>query len=51
VPIETSREMAKMSQKFAFFELSKVAHMGLFEAKTECQDIITRNTEPLFFNN
>ncbi len=51
VPIQASREMAKMGQKSSFFELSGVAHMGFFEAKTECQDIITRFTESLFFNN
>ena len=51
VPIQVSREMAQMSQKSSFFELPKVAHMGFFEAKTECQLIITRFTEGLFLNN
>ncbi len=51
VPIEASREMGKMSQKSSFYELPKVAHMGFFEAKTDCQLIITRFAEALFFNN
>jgi len=51
VPLGTSREMAKMSQNCSFFELDNVAHMGFLEAKSECQDIITRITDSVFFNN
>lgn len=50
VTVNTSREMAKMSKNLSFFELRNVAHMGLFEAKTECQEIIKRFTYGLQFN-
>lgn len=42
IPLETSREMAKMAKNAGLLELKKTAHMGLFEAKTESQQAITR---------
>jgi pimeloyl-ACP methyl ester carboxylesterase len=50
MPIGASRDMAKMAKNISFFELRNVAHMGLFEAKTECQEIIRRFTYGLQFN-
>lgn len=50
VPVNTSLEMAKMAKNLSFFELKNVAHMGLFEAKTECQEIIKGFTYGLQFN-
>jgi pimeloyl-ACP methyl ester carboxylesterase len=50
VPMNTSREMAKMAKNLSFFELRNAAHMGFFEAKTECQEIIRGFTYELQFN-
>ena len=51
VPIKISQEMAKMAKNLSFFELQKVGHMGFFEAKTECQEIIKGFTHGIQFNN
>lgn len=48
IPIQSSREMTKMAKNCVSYELENVAHMGFFEAKTECQLIITRFTEQVF---
>lgn len=37
---ETTHKLAKMAQNCRFLELPDVGHMGLFEAKTECQQFI-----------
>jgi pimeloyl-ACP methyl ester carboxylesterase len=50
VPVNSSREMAKNGRNLSFFELRNVAHMGLFEAKTQCQEIIKGFTHGLQFN-
>ncbi len=42
IPIAASKEMDRMAKNLSFFELKNVAHMGFFEAKTECQQIILR---------
>lgn len=48
IPLPVSREMAKMAKNCVSCELENVAHMGFFEAKTECQLIITRFIEEVF---
>lgn len=51
VPIQSSREMAKMAQNFSYLELENVGHMGIFEAKNECQAATKRFAYKIFFNN
>ena len=51
IPIESVRKMAEIGQKCSLFELSGVGHMGLFEAKTECQEIIRDFASILFSDN
>jgi len=51
VPLTVSREMAGIGRNLEYFELEKTAHMGIFEAKTESQLIITRFADALFFDN
>ncbi len=41
ISIDQLREIAKNAPKCELFELEKAAHMGIFEAKTECQAIIS----------
>lgn len=41
VPIDMSREMAKISQNYRYMELDNNAHMGLFEAPDDTRAIIT----------
>ncbi len=50
VPLEASREMSKLALHADYFELEKTAHMGFFEAKSECQEIIKRFTYGVEFN-
>lgn len=40
IPVASSREMAKIGVNSQYYELEKVAHMGLFEAPERCRDII-----------
>ena len=51
IPPETTQKLAEISQNCRFFELAKVGHMGLFEAKTECQEIIREFASNLFRYN
>ena len=50
IPPEITKKSAEMSQNCRFFELAEVGHMGLFEAKTECQRIISEFASDLFQN-
>ncbi len=50
VPLEASREMSNLTPHAAYFELNKTAHMGFFEAKSECEEIIKRFTYAVDFN-
>ena len=40
IPIKDLRKFAKIGEKCTFFELPEAAHMGLFEARKQCQTII-----------
>ena len=51
IPPETTRQLSEISQNCRFFELMAVGHMGLFEAKTECQEIIRDFAAQLFRHN
>ena len=51
IPPEITKKSAEMSQNCTFFELAAVGHMGLFEAKTECQRIISDFASDLFRDN
>lgn len=51
IPIDDLRKFAKMSQKVSFFELANTAHMGIFEAKKQCQSIISGFAEEVLPNN
>lgn len=42
IPIEDLKSIAKNSPKSEFHRLESVAHMGIFEAKNQCQTIILR---------
>ena len=50
VTLHTSLEMVKMGKNLSFLALKKTGHMGFFEAKTECQEIIASFTDGLRFN-
>ena len=47
IRIESLREWALLTNKYTIYELENVAHMGIFEAKTECQSIIEGFTKEL----
>ncbi len=51
IPLDVSLKMARMSENSSFFELKNTAHMGFFESEKECQLIIRRFAERIFFNN
>ncbi|NOT75396.1 MAG: alpha/beta hydrolase [Cyclobacteriaceae bacterium] len=44
IPIQISREMAKIGRNLKVLELKNVAHMGFFEASKECEEEIKRFT-------
>ncbi|CAN5388009.1 alpha/beta hydrolase [soil metagenome] len=48
VPIELSRKMSITGRNLKVLELNETAHMGFFEAKSECELIIKRFTYELF---
>lgn len=45
IPIESLQKLSKKSKKFVFHELPSVGHMGIFEARMQCQGIISRFAE------
>lgn len=45
IPIESLQKLSKKSENFVFHELPNVGHMGIFEAKMQCQGIISRFAE------
>jgi len=51
IAIDGLREQAKTAKNALFFEVAKAGHMGFFEAKSECQSIVTRFTDTVFSNN
>ncbi len=50
IPITSSREMAKIAQNCRFYELKGVAHMGVFEAESECQNLISESVLAIINN-
>ena len=40
IPIALSRKMVEIGQNCRYYELKGVAHMGIFEAEMECQEVI-----------
>ncbi len=50
IPIASSRKMAEIGQNCRFYELKEVAHMGIFEAESECQNLISESVLA-FINN
>ncbi len=45
VPIEVSREQAKLSPKIEFHELNSTGHMGMFESQFQAFDIVKKFLE------
>lgn len=50
IPISDLQRIAEKSPKCEFHELKDVAHMGMFEAKNQCQSIISRFAAHLWPN-
>ena len=41
IPLDDLKKLAKMTPNCEFFEIQEAAHMGIFEAKKQCQTIIS----------
>ena len=51
IKADTLRKWAHSNVQCTFRELENVAHMGIFEAKTECQSIISKFAREVFLSN
>ena len=50
IPIGSLRKLAGMGKNLSLHELPKVAHMGVFEAKKQCQEIISKFAARVMLN-
>lgn len=50
ISAESLKKLAGMNKNCLFYELPGVAHMGIFEAEKQCQDMISRFATKVFFN-